>query len=219
MDSKTIIVIIVALLMVAFVLYKIYQENGKEGVKKFLNTLTDAFAQIIIKHIDEVNFSDFNSLGNLEMQIINECIDSLWDLAKTSLISYSTNPVTKMAIQKLLTKENVEQFAEQVFKSNPKVQAKYTAKYNNAVLTANAKAQEFENETVTENEAFTENKVETKPVPDMDPNKNYTSTSMTEPDQTEVEKEIIPQHEEESEEVDPTDVSQEVINDDDEVKG
>ena len=211
MDTVKIVTIVVLAVMIGLVVIrKLSTDKGREELKKFFNTLIDAFEKILINHIIAIDFNNLANLAGLEKTIIGETIGSLWDITTTELASYATNPLTKALIKQCLTKENVEAFAEQVFK-DAKVQQVYTSKYNEAVITGVSKARKFEAAVAAENKSYADGTAETLSVPDLDPNKKYTSESLTTPDQKLVEKTIIPQHEEEQAIVDKNDTSQEII--------
>lgn len=194
----TIGTIVVLLLILGFLFYKKRSdEKGKEEIKKFLETLQEDFENIIIEYIDKLDISNLDNLALAEQEIINALIDNLWIKATTALDGYVTDPLTKAIMKKYLTREYVESFTIKVFEQ-AKVQIKYTAKYNNAILAANREAILLEAGIVEENDKINRNDPEDfREVPDIAPDAILDGNGDI------VDRKVNPPHDEEPIEVDP----------------
>lgn len=145
--------IVVLILLVGFVLYREWSrpENGKEKAKEFLDNIYNAIEAIICDYLDKLDINNFDNLIEVEKEIINEIMDTVWNLVTEKLAENSTDRLTKILIKKYLTREFVEQFVTEVFRQSTKAQKTYTEKYNGAILSAYKEAEELEEVTDTFN--------------------------------------------------------------------
>ena len=155
MDWTNIITIAVLIGILAFIIWRKWSdEKGKEGVKEFLDTMSDKFEGVIVDEIEDLDFKDFSNLSDVEDSILSKIYDQLWDIAVASLATYVDNPLYKALIMKYLTKETVQAFVKAVFKTD-RVQTVYTARYNAALLSSSIVKDidpaKLESETVEEN--------------------------------------------------------------------
>ena len=189
---SSIAVILVLIILLGFVLYRKFSgEKGEEELKKFLDSLANKFEEIILRHLSEIDFSSIDNIAEVEKKILDDVVNELWDMAIEELSSYSSDGFTKALIKKLLTKENVEAFAKTIFESNDKIQTSYTSKYNGAIVAAINRAEQLEKDTVKENKELETGDLSNFTIPEDAEFENLP------------EQEIIPQHEDEVEEVDP----------------
>lgn len=145
--------IIVLIAMIAFIVYRKFfgSENGKEKAKNFLYVIEDDFEEIIISYLQNIDISNFDNLIEVEKEIIDSLVDTLWEKALQELDCQITDKLTKAIVKKYLTREFVQSFIQEVFERS-KVQKVYTSKYNDAILAANTKAEKLEEETVVFNQ-------------------------------------------------------------------
>ena len=161
--------------------------------------------EIIIAHLDNLDISNFDNLVEVEKQIINSLVDVLWEKAISELDEQISDKFTKVLIKKYLTREFVEQFINTVFEK-AKVQKVYTAKYNDAILAANKEAILLEAGVVEKNKEIEDNvPVDFREVEEIDP------AAIIDSEGNVVKKEINPPTDEESEELDESDNSIEII--------
>lgn len=165
-------VIIVAIgILVYLYLRKRNDEKGKEEIQKFLNSLQEDFEAIILKAIDAFDITKIDNLALLEQEIINSLIEILWHKAISALEDYVVDPFNKALIQKFLTKEYIIEFTKKIFEETTKIQMKYTAKYNDAIVEANREAILLEAGVVQKNkEIENDDPIDFRHVDDIDPN-------------------------------------------------
>lgn len=181
--------IIVLIVMIVFVVYRKFfgSENGKEEAKKFLISIEEDFEEIIISYLQVIDISNFDNLIEVEKEIIDSLVDTLWEKALQELDHQVTDKLTKAIIKKYLTREFVQSFIQEVFEKS-KVQKIYTSKYNDAILAANSKAEKLEEETVVFNQEIEDDDpVGFREVDDIATN------SIIDEDGKIIEQEIIPQ--------------------------
>lgn len=156
MNYSDIVVIVVLALMVGFVVIKkLLDDKSKNELKQFLSYISDKFEKIILDYVKKVDFSSITSIAQVEASIINDLMDTLWDIAQSELASYTSNQLVKYIIEKSLTIDNVRGLAEHIFTSSSQVQKVYTARYG-AVLAAHIEhAEEEERLAVDELTAIT----------------------------------------------------------------
>lgn len=156
MNYSDIVVIVVLALMVGFVVVKkLLDDKSKNELKQFLSYISDKFEKIILDYVKKVDFSSITSIAQVEASIINDLMDTLWDIAQSELASYTSNQLVKYIIEKSLTIDNVRGLAEHIFTSSSQVQKVYTARYG-AVLAAHIEhAEEEERLAVDELTAIT----------------------------------------------------------------
>lgn len=205
-DVGTIGVIIVLLGILLFLyIRKRNDEKGKEEIKVFMSGLYLDFEAIIVDYIDRMDVFNMENLALAERLIIDSLLGVLWNKAITALEQYVTDPMTKVVMKKMLTREKIAEFAKEIFESI-RVQAIYTSKYNDAIVAANKEAIILEAEMTKKNKEIEDNvPVDFREVEDIDPNYIINMNGEI------VKEELNPPVDEESEFVDKEDSSVEII--------
>lgn len=197
---STIAVILVLIILLGFVIYRKFSgEKGEEELKKFLESLANQFEEIILKHLSEIDFSSIDNIAEAEKKILDDVVNELWNMAIEELSLYTTDKFTYTLIKKVLTRENVETFAKTIFESNTKIQTTYTSKYNDAVIDAINNAEQLEQDTAQQNKELETGNLSNFTIPENAEFENLP------------EQEIIPQHEDEIEEVNPDEDAVDVV--------
>lgn len=199
-DTKGIIITVIILTaLIAFLAYKVLKTKGKDQAKedaiKFLETLSDKFEAIILKYLKNISFNDLDNLSEIEQKILDDTIDALWTMVQEELAKYAASDSTKELIKIVLNRDFLVSFVKKFIENDNKVQQVYSLKYYEAAVAAQAKAEEFEKETVKQNEEYANedpSKVE-KATP-IDPSLNYDFSEGTRENPGKViEKELNPQ--------------------------
>jgi cephalosporin-C deacetylase-like acetyl esterase len=123
MNYSDIVVIVVLALMVGFVVIKkLLDDKSKNELKQFLSYISDKFEKIILDYVKKVDFNNITSIAQVEQSIINDLMDTLWDITQSELASYTSNQLVKYIIEKSLTIDKVRGLAERIFTSSSQVQ-------------------------------------------------------------------------------------------------
>ena len=205
-DIGTIGVIVVLIGILLFLyLRKRNDEKGKEEIKLFMNGLYSDFELVIVDYIEKMDVFNMENLALAEKLIIDSLLGVLWNKAIKALEEYVTDPMTKIVMKKMLTREKIAEFAKEIFESI-KVQAVYTSKYNDAIVAANKEAIILEAEMTKRNKEIEDNvPIDFRDVPDIDPNSIINMNGEI------VEEKLNPPVEEESEFVNTEDSSMEIL--------
>ena len=148
-SSKIIISSILAILVWIGIVAYIYikKKNNKENEKElemFLESMRITFEGFIIKYIDTVEIDNLTNLSEVQIQILNDLYDQLWQITIDNLANIH-DEFSAGVIRKLLTRKNLESFIKQIFESDA-VQEKFTSKYNNSVLSASKEFAKYESD-------------------------------------------------------------------------
>lgn len=195
-DVGIIGVIVVLVAILAFLYFRKFRdEKGKEELKKFIDSIQGNLEHIILDHIEFIDITSMENIAIVEEQIINDFVNMLWDETMRELDEYVTDAFTKTLIKKFLTREYIEDLTLKLFKK-ANVQKVYTSKYNEVIVNANREAILLEAKMEKYNNEIEKNSpVDLREIEDIDPNSIIDESGKV------VEKEIIPPHEEEPEEV------------------
>jgi len=206
-DVGTIGVIVVLVAIVAFLYFrKRNDEKGKEEIKVFMNGLYLDFETIIIDYIDKMDVFNMENLALAERLIIDSLLGVLWNKAVKALEEYVTDPMTKVIMKKMLTREKIAEFAKEIFESI-RVQTIYTNKYNDAIVAANKEAIILEAEMAKKNQEIEDDiPVDFREVENIDPNSIINMNGEI------VKEDLNPPVDEESEFINREDSSMEIIN-------
>lgn len=205
-DVGTIGVIIVLVAILAFLYFrKRNDEKGKEEIKVFMSGLYLDFEAIIVDYIDKMDVFNMENLALAEKLIIDSLLGVLWSKALKALEEYVTDPMTKVVMKKMLTREKIAEFAKEIFESI-RVQAIYTSKYNDAIVAANKEAIILEAEMTKKNQEIEDNiPVDFREVENIDPNSIINMNGEI------VKEDLNPPVDEESEFINTEDSSMEII--------
>lgn len=205
-DVGTIGVIVVLVVILAFLYFrKRNDEKGKEEIKVFMSGLYLDFEAIIIDYIDKMDIFNMENLALAEKLIIDSLLGVLWNKALKALEEYVTDPMTKIIMKKMLTREKIAEFAKEIFESI-RVQAIYTNKYNDAIVAANKEAIILEAEMTKKNQEIEDNiPVDFREVENIDPNSIINMNGEI------VKEDLNPPVDEESEFINTEDSSMEII--------
>lgn len=205
-DVGTIGVIVVLVAIVAFLYFrKRNDEKGKEEIKVFMNGLYLDFETIIIDYIDKMDVFNMENLALAERLIIDSLLGVLWNKAVKALEEYVTDPMTKVIMKKMLTREKIAEFAKEIFESI-RVQTIYTNKYNDAIVAANKEAIILEAEMAKKNQEIEDDiPVDFREVENIDPNSIINMNGEI------VKEDLNPPVDEESEFINREDSSMEII--------
>ena len=163
-------IIVLALLIIFLIVKSLMNKEGKADVEKFLKSISDMIEGVILNYLDDIDFTTFHNLADIEKKILDEIYDQIWTLTIAALENSSQSALVKMLIKKYLTRETVEAFIKYIF-SEEKVQTIYTNKYNNALLSnyrVKMSVEDIENleaETVAENEKYEKEEISEEDVP------------------------------------------------------
>ena len=148
-SSRIIITSVIALLVWAGIVAYIYikKKNNKENEKElemFLESMRITFEGFIIKYIDTIEIDNLTNLSEVQIQILNDLYDQLWQITIDNLGNIH-DEFSAGVIRKLLTRKNLESFIKQIFESDI-IQEKFTSKYNNTVLSASKEFAKYESD-------------------------------------------------------------------------
>lgn len=201
------VIVVLAGILLFLYLRKRNDEKGKEEIKVFMGGLYSDFELIIVDYIDKMDVFNMENLALAERLIIDSLLGVLWNKAVKALEEYVTDPMTKVIMKKMLTREKIAEFAKEIFESIT-VQAVYTSKYNDAIVAANKEAVILEAEMTKKNQEIEDNvPIDFREVEDIDPNSIINMNGEI------VKEELNPPVDEESEFVNTEDSSVEVLED------
>ena len=107
-------IILLVLIIVAVVIrFKTKPSStDQDSAKKFLEGLSETFYQSMVDTINNINFLEYNSLPELEVDILNKIYDTTWDYVEKELAEASKTDVLTALALKVLNKEYVTQFID-----------------------------------------------------------------------------------------------------------
>lgn len=91
---------------------------NKNEVKEFLNGLSNVFYDKVVDIINNIDFSVYGSLEEMETAIISEMYDTIWEFVESKLKELSKTDVVTAIILKTLDKKVVEDFLEEWMNDN-----------------------------------------------------------------------------------------------------
>lgn len=87
----------------------------KEAAVNFLNGLSDVFYAKILEIIDKTDFSKYESFPEMEVDIISQIYDSIWEYTEKELEEASKADVITAMVLKLIDKNTVIKFIDKIF--------------------------------------------------------------------------------------------------------
>jgi hypothetical protein len=128
---------IVVLACVAFIFYIKLKSNKKSEenqklASEFLSGLSDNIESTIVSIINEADIDKYNSLDELEIDILQKIYDETWNYLYVEIIKASKNDIITAAVSKLINKEYLIKFIDNTFKGNmfENVEAKWIDKFS-----------------------------------------------------------------------------------------
>lgn len=108
-------IIILALIIIAVIIRlknKPITEEDQKSAQEFLEGLSDTFYQNIVDIINNIDFQNYQSLPELEVDILNTIYDNTWNYVEEQLKDISKTDVLTALALKILNKEYVEKFID-----------------------------------------------------------------------------------------------------------
>lgn len=119
MDTNTIVTILggaVILICIIVAIVIRYKSNpsaiDKESAKKFLDGLSDTFYDKIMDIINNIDFSKYNSLVELEADVLNAIYETIWNYVEEELKDTAKTDILTALALKVLNKDFVDKFVE-----------------------------------------------------------------------------------------------------------
>lgn len=108
-------IVILVLIIIAVVIRlknKPITEEDQKSAQEFLEGLSDTFYQNIVDIINNIDFQNYQSLPELEVDILNTIYDNTWNYVEEQLKDISKTDVLTALALKILNKEYVEKFID-----------------------------------------------------------------------------------------------------------
>lgn len=108
-------IVILVLIIIAVVIRlknKPITEEDQKSAQEFLEGLSDTFYQNIVDIINNIDFQNYQSLPELEVDILNTIYDNTWNYVEEQLKDISKTDVLTALALKILNKEYVERFID-----------------------------------------------------------------------------------------------------------
>lgn len=119
MDTNTIVTILggaVILICIIVAIVIRYKSNpsaiDKESAKKFLDGLSDTFYDKIMDIINNIDFSKYDSLVELEADVLNTIYETIWNYVEEELKDAAKTDILTALALKVLNKDFVDKFVE-----------------------------------------------------------------------------------------------------------
>lgn len=119
MDTNTIVTILSGAVILICIIVAIvirYKSNpsaiDKESAKKFLDGLSDTFYDKIMEIINNIDFSKYNSLVELEADVLNTIYETIWNYVEEELKDAAKTDILTALALKVLNKDFVDKFVE-----------------------------------------------------------------------------------------------------------
>ena len=108
-------IVILVLIIIAVVIRlknKPITEEDQKSAQEFLEGLSDTFYQNIVDIINNIDFQNYQSLPELEVDVLNTVYDNTWNYVEEQLKDISKTDVLTALALKILNKEYVEKFID-----------------------------------------------------------------------------------------------------------
>ena len=108
-------IVILVLIIIAVVIRlknKPITEEDQKSAQEFLEGLSDTFYQNIVDIINNIDFQNYQSLPELEVDVLNTIYDNTWNYVEEQLKDISKTDVLTALALKILNKEYVERFID-----------------------------------------------------------------------------------------------------------
>ena len=108
-------IVILVLIIIAVVIRlknKPITEEDQKSAQEFLEGLSDTFYQNIVDIINNIDFQNYQSLPELEVDVLNTIYDNTWNYVEEQLKDISKTDVLTALALKILNKEYVEKFID-----------------------------------------------------------------------------------------------------------
>lgn len=144
-------IVILVLIIIAVVIRlknKPITEEDQKSAQEFLEGLSDTFYQNIVDIINNIDFQNYQSLPELEVDILNTIYDNTWNYVEEQLKDISKTDVLTALALKILNKEYVEKFIDGIIEKydiNNKISEawnKYFSEKEKEVIEEDKKLQE-----------------------------------------------------------------------------
>lgn len=99
---------------------------NKDAATKFLEGLADTFYEKIMEIINNIDFSKYNSLVELEAGILSDIYDTIWEYVESQLQEASKTDILTALALKVLNKDFVDSFVDNIlsqYNINEKLEA------------------------------------------------------------------------------------------------
>lgn len=126
MVSNNLSVIIGGVIILALIIFAIYvrlkkkpinDENFQE-IENFLNGLIDVTCEKITEIINDINFFEYQSLEELEVDVLNKIYDAMWQYASSVLKENAKTDIVAALVLKTISKENIISFVDNLMSRN-----------------------------------------------------------------------------------------------------
>lgn len=132
MDNNTIISIIGGLVILGLIILAVYirmKKNpsiyDKKAAQEFLEGLSNVFYDKIMEIVNGINFSDFNSIEELEAKVFHDIYDTIWEYVSKELEEASKKDILTALVLKVINKEFVDKFIDNLLENEdiiPKIE-------------------------------------------------------------------------------------------------
>ena len=143
MEGNTLLAIIGGVVVLIFIIIAVIiriktkpSAYDKEAASNFLNGLSETFYNKMMEIITNINFSEYDSLIEMEADIIKQIYDSVWDYTEVELAKAAKSDILTAVALKLLDKNSVLKFVDELME-----------KYEIAQKLETAWAEDFEKRT------------------------------------------------------------------------
>ena len=130
----------------------------KEEAEKFLKGLSETFYNKMLSIVSTVDINSFSSLEDLEVSILNEIYDVIWDYVEEELEEASKSDIITAMVLKVLNKNFVIKFVDKLieeYKINDNLCSKWNKKLESASETIEAEDKDLQ-EKFSNSEEFIE---------------------------------------------------------------
>lgn len=120
---------------------------SKDAATKFLEGLADTFYEKIMEIINNIDFSKYNSLVELEAGILNDIYDTVWEYVESQLQEASKSDILTTLALKVLNKDFVNSFVDNIisqYNINEKLEAAWAEHFEEKTAELEATADESE---------------------------------------------------------------------------
>lgn len=119
--SNEIITILAGILILALIIVAIFirfKTNpsiyDKEMAEKFLQDLSNVFYDKIMEIINNINFLDYSSLEELEVDILKQIYDTIWEFVEKELKEAAEKDILTALALKVLDKNYIDKFIDKI---------------------------------------------------------------------------------------------------------
>lgn len=182
----------------------------KQAAEDFLNGLADNIYKMITKIINEIDLSKYDSLENLESDILKKIYDSVFDYIQSQLAEAANEDILSALVLKVLDKDTIYKFIDKLI-NNKDVNGQLTNLWDSNKIKEQSSDIENEDKELTE-----EYSDQTKYADKIDDKENLQDSlpPAEEPVLTQEELNSINPQKDEEEEYNPNDISMEIVEDD-----